>query len=93
MAVDLLDFYEIVDDALVFGGISLVFFGQLWGIALVLAGLGIMYVKGEISLGGEKRDAEQLSKEEEKYFQYTGESEQDMEDGGEQGEGDGDDGE
>lgn len=50
--VDFFDAYEIADDILVFGGIALVFFGQLWGALLVAMGLGIMYLKGEISLGG-----------------------------------------
>ena len=77
------------DDALIFVGIALSFFGQLWGLVLVALGLGIMVLKGEISLGGvNKKD---LTEEEKQYFEYTGDDEND-EDDGEAGAGAGGDG-
>lgn len=83
--VDFFDAYEVADDILVFVGIVLVFFGQLWGALLIALGLGIMYLKGEISLGGGEK--KELSKEEEKFFQYT--SGEGAEEEGEEGEGEG----
>ena len=87
VAFDLMEAYELLDDMLIFGGIALALFGQLWGLILVVMGLGIMAMKGEISLGGDRAAKKELSEEEKEYFEYTGEAENEY-DGDEAGEGD-----
>ncbi|MBI5228753.1 hypothetical protein HY991_01485 [Candidatus Micrarchaeota archaeon] len=98
MDFDIEDIAGILDDLMIFIGIPLILLGQfLVGIIMVLAGLALMYIKGELSFGkGSGR--EEVPPVEKPTGKYTGDEEADEEEGYEaEGEvtegGEGDEGE